>query len=233
MGGRKKQYLLLDGEPVLLRALRPFLRRDDVREVVVALPPEDVDDPPGWLRDADERVRVVSGGASRGESVRAGLDALSDEVELVAVHDGARPLVDGDTVERCLETAREGVGAVAGWPAVDTVKVVGPDLRIVRTPDRSTLWMAQTPQVFPRPMIVDAYSSASEKELAATDDASLVEARGGEVRMVRGSPRNIKVTRNEDLSLAETFLRSRPNPDPDAGADEGEREEEVEETLRP
>lgn len=222
MGGRKKQYLLLAGEPVLLRALRPFLRRDDVRAVAVALPPEDADDPPEWLQDADERVRVVAGGASRGESVRAALEALPEDVDIVVVHDGARPLLDDDTVERCLETAGKGIGAVAGWPAVDTVKVVGPDLRIVRTPDRSTLWMAQTPQVFPRTMLVRAYASASENELAATDDASLVEVRGGEVRMVRGSPRNIKVTRNEDLYLAEAYLRAEPDPRTrreDTGAD--------------
>lgn len=208
MGGRKKPYLLLCGEPVLLRALGPFLRRKDVREIVVALPPEDVADPPDWLRNADERIRLVPGGASRGESVRAGLGALSDEVAIVAVHDGARPLVDDRTVDRCLEAAREGVGAVAGWPAVDTVKVVDADLRVLRTPARSSLWLAHTPQAFPRKVLVEAYRAASAEDLAATDDASLVEARDGEVRMVRGSSRNIKVTRPDDLALAESYLRS-------------------------
>lgn len=208
MGGRKKQYLVLAGEPVLLRALRPFLRRDDVLEIAVALPPEDAGDPPGWLRDADARIRVVPGGASRGASVRAGLEVLSPRVAVVAVHDGARPLVDDDTVDRCIETARRGIGAVAGWPAVDTVKVVDADLKVLRTPERSSLWMAQTPQVFPRAVLAEAYRAASRTDLAATDDASLVENLGHEVRMVRGSPRNIKVTRPADLDLARTFVGS-------------------------
>lgn len=206
MGGRKKQFLTLDGEPVLLRALRPFLRRSDVLQIAVALPPEDLDDPPGWLREADPRILLVAGGTSRGASVRAGLDALSGAVAWVAVHDGARPLLDDETLERCLAVARTGVGAVAGWPAVDTVKEVDAEGRVVRTPDRATLWRAQTPQVFPRAVLASAYRGASEAELGATDDASLVESRGGEVRMVRGSPRNIKVTRPADLSLAETYL---------------------------
>lgn len=208
MGGRKKQYLLLGGEPILLRALRPFLRRDDVVEVVVALPPEDADDPPPWLGEADSRIRTVAGGESRGESVREALEALSAAVALVAVHDGARPLVDDDTVDRCIALARQGIGAVAGWPAVDTVKVVDADRKVLRTPDRSSLWLAQTPQVFPVAVLTDAYRAASKSELAATDDASLVEARGHEVRMVRGSTRNIKVTRPADLDLARTFLES-------------------------
>ena len=104
--------------------------------------------------------------------------------------------------------AIEGIGAVAGWPAVDTVKVVDADRWILRTPDRSSLWLAQTPQVFPRSVVVEAYRSASTADLAATDDASLVEDRGHEVRMVRGSPRNIKVTRPADLDLARTFVET-------------------------
>lgn len=207
MGGRRKQYLELDGQPVLLRAIRPFLRRRDVVEVVVALPPDDVEAPPGWLVDADPRVRLVPGGETRGASVRAGVEALSPEARIVAIHDGARPLLDADTVERCLEEARGGRGAVAGWPAVDTMKQVDDSGRILRTPERSSLWHAQTPQVFPRDVIAEAYRSASEGELSATDDSALVERRGGSVHMVRGSSRNIKVTRSDDMAVAETLLR--------------------------
>lgn len=176
----------------------------------MALPPEDVPAPPDWLLGADSRIRVVAGGATRGASVQAGLEALSSDPTLVVVHDGARPLMDDETVERCITVAREGVGAVAGWPAVDTIKEVDPEGRVVRTPERSGLWHAQTPQVFPREVLAAAYAAASEKDLAATDDASLVEGRGGEVRMVRGSPRNIKVTRPGDLALAETYLTLEP-----------------------
>lgn len=209
MGGRRKQYLALDGRPVLLRSLQPFLRRDDVREIVVALPKDDVRDPPAWLRGADDRIRTVAGGASRSESVRAGLQALTVEVEIVAIHDGARPLIDDDTLARCLAEARRGRGAVAGWPAVDTLKEVDGEGRVVRTPDRSFLWHAQTPQVFPRDLVVEAYEYEREADLdsGVTDDAGVVERAGGEVRMVRGSPRNIKITRPDDLVVAQALLR--------------------------
>ncbi len=207
MGGRRKQYLALDGRPVLLRSLQPFLRRDDVREIVVALPKDDVGEPPAWLRDADDRIRTVAGGASRSESVRAGLRALTVEVEIVAIHDGARPLIDDDTLARCFAEARRGRGAVAGWPAVDTLKEVDGEGRVVRTPDRSFLWHAQTPQVFPRDLVVEAYERESDPDSRTTDDAGVVERAGGEVRMVRGSPRNIKITRPDDLVVARALLR--------------------------
>lgn len=207
MGGRRKQYLELAGEPVLLRSIRPFLERDDVCEVVVSLPPEDAGAPPHWLVNADARVRAVAGGESRGASVRAGIEALSVRAAIVAIHDGARPLLDAGTVERCVAAVRSGREAVAGWPAVDTMKEVDDEGRIVTTPERSSLWHAQTPQVFRHAVIADAYGSASDEELGATDDASLVEKRGGSVYMVRGSPRNIKVTRPGDLAVAEALLR--------------------------
>jgi len=210
MGELRKQYLELAGEPVLLRAVRPFLRRRDVVQVVVALPREDLDEPPDWLVGADDRVRVVAGGATRGESVRAALGALMDAARLVAVHDGARPLLNPRTLERCLRTAREeGGGAVAGWPAVDTLKEVDADGWVLGPPPRASLWHAQTPQVFPRALIVEAYEAATPEELAATDDATLVEKRGGRVRMVRASPWNLKVTRPADMEVAETLLRRR------------------------
>lgn len=207
MGGRRKQYLELAGEPVLLRAVRPFLARDDVAEVVVALPAEDASAPPAWLTGADDRIRTVAGGASRGASVRAALEDLSAAVRIVVIHDGARPLLDPGTLRRCVEEARAGRGAVAGVPAVDTMKEVEEGGRIVRTPDRSRLWHAQTPQAFPREVVVEAYRGATDDELAATDDASLVERLGREVRMVRGSRRNLKVTRPGDLAVAEALLR--------------------------
>lgn len=207
MGGRRKQYLELAGEPVLLRAVRPFLARDDVAEVVVALPAEDAAAPPAWLTGADERIRTVAGGGSRGASVREALAALSTGIRIVVIHDGARPLLDAGTLRRCVDEARTGRGAVAGVPAVDTMKEVEEGGRIVRTPDRSRLWHAQTPQAFPREVVVEAYRDATDEELAATDDASLVERLGREVRMVRGSRRNLKVTRPGDLAVAEALLR--------------------------
>lgn len=208
MGGVKKTFLAIGGAPVLLRSLDPFLDRPDVGAVCVALAPEDAASPPGWLVERDARVRVVPGGSTRSESVRAGLDALPDSISVVVVHDGARPLVTAGTVARCIEVAREGLGAVAGCRATDTMKEVDDEGRVVTTPERSRLWHAQTPQAFPRGVLLDAYSR-SELFPRATDDASLVELAGHRVHMVESPAWNLKVTRPEDVEMAELIYRMR------------------------
>lgn len=206
MGGVRKPFLELQGEPVLLHALRPFLTDPRVVAVVVALGEADAAEPPAWLTALDPRVRVVAGGATRAESVRNALRALPEDVDVVAVHDAARPLVTPEVVGRCIDVAAAGEGAVAGCPAVDTMKEVDGEGRVVATPDRARLWHAHTPQAFPAGVARRAY----EGDLgAATDDASLVEATGVPVRMVDGGPANLKVTRPEDVLMAEAVLRSR------------------------
>ena len=208
MGGVRKAFLELDGQPILLRAIRPFLETSGVECVVVALPPDQAARPPAWLTGADPRVRVVAGGATRGESVAAAVAALPRAVEVVLVHDGARPLVTRGLVERCLRAAAAGRAVVAGVPAVDTLKEVDASGQVVRTPPRGRYWHAQTPQAFPRRLLERAYRRARENGVEGTDDASLVELLGGEVEMVEGSPCNLKVTRPEDLILAKRLLET-------------------------
>lgn len=206
MGGVRKPFLDLSGEPLLLRTLRPFLQHPQVISVAVALGEGDFESPPSWLAEADPRIRIVRGGETRGDSVREALFALPDSVDVVAVHDAARPLVTGEIIDRCLAEVGPGRGAVAGWPAVDTLKEVDEEGRIVGTPPRDRIWHAQTPQVFPRDLIQQAYMAAKETGVADTDDSALVERIGGRVAMVLGTPFNLKVTRPEDLPLAEFFL---------------------------
>jgi len=203
MGGVRKPFLDLGGEPVLLRSLRPFLADDRVVAVAVALAPEDAEAPPAWLTGLDARVLVVRGGATRTDSVRAALGVLPGELDVIAVHDAARPLVTRDVIGRCIDVAAGGEGAVAGCPAVDTVKEVDAEGRIVGTPDRGRLWLAQTPQVFPAALLRRAYAAAGPN---ATDDAALVERVGGTVRMIDAGPSNLKVTRPGDVALAEALL---------------------------
>ncbi len=206
MGGARKPFLELAGEPVLLRALRPFLADSRVVAVVVALAEPDAAAPPAWLTGLDSRIRVVRGGETRAESVRRALAALPEDVDVVAVHDAARPLVTEEVVARCIDVAAAGEGAVAGCPAVDTMKEVDGEGRVVATPDRRRIWHAHTPQVFPAGALRHAYQG----DLAgATDDASLVERGVLTVRMVDGGPANLKVTRAADLALAEAILRAR------------------------
>lgn len=203
MGGVRKAFLELAGAPMLAHSLRPFLDDDRVVAVVVALADADAVDPPPWLIQLDPRITVVPGGRTRTESVRAALEALPADVTVIAVHDAARPLVARSVVAACFDLAATGVGAVAGHPAVDTMKEVGRDGRIVSTPDRGRLWHAQTPQAFPAALLRRAYREA---DASATDDAALVERIGGTVRMVDAGPNNLKVTRTGDVAVAEALL---------------------------
>jgi 2-C-methyl-D-erythritol 4-phosphate cytidylyltransferase len=206
MGGVRKPFLDLLGEPVLAHALRPFLADTRVVALVIALGAADADDPPGWLTSLDPRIRVVAGGDTRGESVRNAIRALPDDVDLVAIHDAARPLVTADLVSRCIDVAAGGEGAVAGCPAVDTMKQVDQEGRVLGTPDRGGLWHAHTPQVFPAAAVRRAYAGDLR---GATDDASLLETSGLTVRMVDGGSWNLKVTRSSDVAVAEALLRAR------------------------
>jgi 2-C-methyl-D-erythritol 4-phosphate cytidylyltransferase len=160
-------------------------------------------------------IKVVAGGGERALSVRNGLLALAraGTWDLIGVHDGARPLVTCEDIARTAEALAADehlAGAVLGIPSTDTIKVVGDDGLVTATPDRRTIWQAQTPQVFRWDVLIDAYAETSEDDLLrATDDASLVESRGGRVIMVKGSAENFKVTDRVDLRHAEQILAER------------------------
>ena len=148
--GEPKQFRPILGVPMLLRALRPFLSHPEVDHVVVTLPAGHAEHPPEWLgKLTGDRLRVVAGGRTRSDSVRAGLGALGRDVEIVLVHDGARPFVSRETIDGVIARARAGVGAIAAIPVGDTIKDVEQE-RITRTVARERLWRAQTPQGFPR-----------------------------------------------------------------------------------
>ena len=202
-GPIRKQYREIGGVPVLLRAIRPFLASPRVARVVVVLPAADAAHPPAWLRGLP--VDVVPGGAERGDSVRAGLAAASSPI--VLVHDGARPFVSGVVIDRVLDACADGGAAVAAVPVTDTIQEVDEDGVITRTPERARLRQAQTPQGFPRRALMDAYRRAGDEGIAATDDAAVYARFIGQVRTVMGSHDNLKVTRPEDLPLAEAIAR--------------------------
>lgn len=206
MGGVRKPFLELAGEPVLLHALRPLLADPRVVAVVVALAPDAAADPPAWLGALSPRVGIVAGGSTRGASVASALRALPDDLDVIAVHDAARPLLEESVVRRCLDAAATGVGAVAGSPAVDTLKRVDVEGLVCDTPERALIWHAHTPQAFPAAMLRSAYANG---DVAETDDAALVERAGGRVRMIDDGGSNLKVTRPQDLVIAEAVLRAR------------------------
>jgi 2-C-methyl-D-erythritol 4-phosphate cytidylyltransferase len=205
MGGVRKPYLELSGEPILARSLRPFLERDDVFSVIVALPPDTYADPPEWLT-ADGRVGIVAGGSERSDSVRNALAALPLECDIVLVHDAARPLVTPVIVQRCIDAAADGRSAIAAIPVTDTIKEVDEGGRITASPDRRRLWAAQTPQAFPASVLRDAHARALVEGVASTDDAALVARYGGTVVVVEGAAENLKVTTPADIAVAAALL---------------------------
>ncbi len=209
MGGAHKPTLELAGEPLLLHALRPFLALREIVQVIVALPAALASAPPAWLVGLDPRVQVVAGGAERGDSVRAALSATRADVDVVLVHDAARPLVTRGLVERALAAAGAGRSVVPGVPPTDTVQQVDEAGAIVATPDRSRLRAVQTPQAFPRAVLVDAYARAAADGVRATDDAALVARCGVPVEVIEGEVENLKVTTPADLVVAAALLARR------------------------
>lgn len=205
-GSVPKQFVALAGIPMLLRSLRPFAVHREVRQVVVVLPAADAAAPPGWLAPyLGGMLRLVEGGAERSDSVRRGLAALDDECGVVLVHDAARPLVTSAIIDAVIGAARAGEGAVPVVPVSDTLKRVADDgVHVAATVSRDGLFRAQTPQAFPRAMLLDAHARATGQ--GATDDAALAERAGYPVRLVPGDPRNLKVTTPDDLLLAVALL---------------------------
>jgi 2-C-methyl-D-erythritol 4-phosphate cytidylyltransferase len=183
------------------------MARADVGVVICVLPRRYAGDPPPWLFQCDvDRLLVSVGGRDRSESVYNGLEDLPDECSIVLVHDAARPLVDDATIDRVVREARAGRGAVAALPVVDTLKEIGDDGTILRTVDRARLWRAQTPQGFPREMLLRAHTDARRAGISATDDAALCERLGLPVVVVRGSERALKVTEEADFARAEAMF---------------------------
>lgn len=213
MGGLgNKQLLLLGGKPVLARTLEVFESSRLIDEVVLLAPEELVDTYRSVLVDkyGFQKVRrIVPGGLERQDSVYKGLEAVDPKADLVLVHDGARPLVTVDLIRRVVDAALIDGAAGVAVPVKDTVKRVGPDLTILETPPRDSLWLMQTPQVFSCRLLFKAYQEAVAAGFRATDDSMLVERLGVPVRVIPGSYENIKITTPGDLALAEAILAKR------------------------
>ena len=190
---------------MLAHAVRPFAAHPRVAVVVVVLPAPEAASPPSWLGDlAPGRLVVAAGGETRQASVASGLGALPAGPDIVLVHDAARPFPDRALIDRVIGVAELGAVGVPGLPVADTLKEIDAAGLVVRTVARERLVSVQTPQSFPRATLETAHQR-SRAEPAATDDAALCERLGTAVRIVAGSPRNIKVTAPEDFTLAEAL----------------------------
>jgi 2-C-methyl-D-erythritol 4-phosphate cytidylyltransferase len=206
-----KVFLPLEGKPMLVHTLRKFeacLEVDEVFPIVA----ED------WKVYCEQKIirpfgfkkvsQVLAGGPARQDSVYEGLRAVAGKADFVIIHDGARPFVPAELIQRTLEEAHRGGAAVAALPASETIKMVSPRQEVLQTLDRSQLWITQTPQSFAFDLLWKAHEAARRDGFYGTDDASLVERQGIAVRLVKGSTFNLKITTAEDVVMAEALLRT-------------------------
>lgn len=205
MGGIDKVMAPLKGEPMIVRTVRTFQNCDAISEIVIVTRSDLIQAIGGLCTGFDKVRAVVAGGSSRQESVNLGLNALSDKMKLAAVHDGARPLVTWQVIDRTVRAANTYGAAAPAIPVKDTIKVVEGYV-VKNTPDRAALRAIQTPQVFDFDMLRGALKKAALDGASVTDDCSAVERLGLTVKIVEGDERNIKVTTPMDLKIAELLL---------------------------
>ena len=215
-GKIKKQFAELDGRAVFLRTVELFADRDDVVQIVMAIPAEDEE----IFKIRHEAslgfhgVKVILGAQHRFETVEKLLQQVKDDVDLIALHDAVRPCVTKEQIDAVFAAAAQTGAAILAHRLVGTIKKVDTQNHIETTIDRSTLWEAQTPQVFKPDIIKKAYQQREKIRENITDDAQLVEALGVPVKIVESTPSNIKITTNEDLAVAAAILKARPKPKP-------------------
>jgi 2-C-methyl-D-erythritol 4-phosphate cytidylyltransferase len=218
-GKRNKALVDVAGRAVFLRSIELFEERDDVKQIILAISPED-----------EELVRIkwgpnlsffgvktCLGGSERSDTVRNALDELHEDIDLVAVHDAARCCVTKELIQQLIKAASQHGAAIPACPVIPTLKQIKDNV-IVKTVDRSDLYEAQTPQVFDRALLQRAYNNSDELgsgTIPISDDAQLVEAMGEDVFIVKSDPSNLKITYSVDSAIAEAILKARPKPTPD------------------
>ena len=205
MGGIDKALAPIGGVPVILRTVRAFAQCDCIKEIVIVTREDQLSQVADLCADISKVTAVVTGGKDRPESVRKGLSALSKKAKLVAVHDGARPLVTMEVIDRTVRAAHSYGAAAPGVPVKDTIKIVKGGV-VTGTPDRCLLQAIQTPQVFDLDLLKGALVKAKRDKAAITDDCSALERMGMSVKIVEGDERNIKITTPTDLKTAQMLL---------------------------
>ncbi|MCT4618544.1 MAG: 2-C-methyl-D-erythritol 4-phosphate cytidylyltransferase [Marinisporobacter sp.] len=207
-----KQYLNLCNKPVLAHAIEAFEQSVYIDEIIVVTHPEEIQYCKERIIDSfgfKKVTKVIGGGFERQESILNGLKAVDEKCDIVAIHDGARPFIKGETIIDSIDAAIKYKAVGVGVPVKDTIKVVDEEKNIKNTPDRKTIWAIQTPQVFDYKLVLKAHEKAIEDGYQGTDDTVLVERIGEDVKLVMGSYENIKITTPEDLYIGEAILQNR------------------------
>jgi len=215
-GKRKKPFVDMAGRAVFLRSVELFSNRDDVKQILLAITPEDQElvNVKWGVNLKFFNVKIYMGGAERFETVEKGLELIKDDIELIAVHDAARCCVKSEWIDKVITAAAGNSAAILACPVAATIKDVK-DAAIIKTIDRAGLYEAQTPQVFEAELLRKAYGNLKNLDRSKiSDDSQLVEALGHKVTIVETDSSNIKITRKSDIVIAEAILKSRPKPAP-------------------
>ena len=204
-----KQYLLLQGKPVLCHTILAFSKCPEVDEILLVVPEKDI----RYCREQllsglclNTPVKVLAGGKRRQDSVFNGILSIDGRDGIVVIHDGVRPLIQPEMISRCIDKAKISGACILGVPLKETLKMVDGDSLIQRTINRESLWAAQTPQAFHYQLIRDAHEAAARAGFETTDDAALLERMGLPVNILQGTGDNLKITTNDDLVLADAIL---------------------------
>lgn len=206
-----KQYIELKGRTILSYTVETFEKSDNIDEIILVTSQEAIDFVTKNIVNKYQFTKVkavVAGGAERQDSVYNGLKKVSKDTDVVLIHDGVRPFVNNSYIAKLESIAMEFGACVLGAPVKDTIKICDSEGYIVDTPNRSTLWLAQTPQCFKYDVIINAYEKAYKEGYTGTDDSVLVEKTGVKVKMVEGDYNNIKITTPEDLYIGEVILEN-------------------------
>lgn len=202
---KSKLLLEIGSKTVIERSVEAFLSVSDIDEIIVVARQQEIKLYSELLED--ERISFVIGGATRQQSVKNAVETV-DNAHLIVIHDGARPLVKCEDIEKTIRAAEEFSAAAVGVYVKDTIKVVDSEGFVQSTPDRSTLFAVQTPQIFNFELYKSAMQRADEQGLDFTDDCQLIELCGGKIKMIEGSYSNIKITTPDDIALAENLLKN-------------------------
>jgi len=207
--GRPKQYLELDGEPILQHTLKTFQNSPSIDSIVLAVPENDIQEIEDQYQSKFNKIRhVTAGGKERQDSVYNGFLKLDPDMEIVMVHDAVRPFVSQEIIGEAVDAAKTAGSAIVAIPLSDTLKRADDAGKVKETIPRDNLWRVQTPQAFRREIFAKAYEKALQDNFYGTDEASLVERLGVEIAIVTGSAFNLKITRPEDLILGQAILKA-------------------------
>lgn len=206
-----KQFLKLQNKEVIAHTIDKFYNNENIGEIIVVVREDEAEffkiniiEKYGY-----KNIKIAFGGSERQDSVYNGLKMVDENCKIVLIHDGARPFVNNETIDSAIESAKENKCVIVGVPVKDTIKVIDENNNVCDTPDRSTLWSIQTPQVFDYSLIMKAHEKAREDNYYGTDDSMLMEYFGYNVKVIEGSYNNIKITTPEDLKIGEEILKEK------------------------